>query len=150
MGGTFAICYLLLPLARVGLGLSAQTAGSVAVVAGSAALTLIGLWMAATMGLIMRKPVVQLEDDHRDRALTATTGGLLVWAILHNVLPGLIPFGDMAGGEMLSFLGANIIESALFGVMLASVARTVRGAFTLGVLFQSVLLLGSYAVMLAL
>ncbi len=150
MGGTFAVCYLLLPLARIRMGLSMQSAGSVAVVAASAALALVGLWMLATIGLIVRRPVIALEEDHRDRAVTATTGGLLVWSILHNVLPGLIPFGEMEAGELLSFLGANVIESALFGVMLASVATTVRGALSLGVLFQGALLLGSYAVMLSL
>lgn len=147
MGGTFALCYLLLPLARAGLGLSAQSAGSVAVVAACSALSLVGLWMVATVGLVVRKPVVSLEDDHRDRAATATVGGLLVWSVAHNVLPGLIPFGAMESGELLSFFAANVIENALFGVMLASVAKTVRGALSLGVLFQGFLLLSSYAVM---
>jgi hypothetical protein len=149
MGGTFALCYLMLPLGRIGLGLSTQSIGSVALVAACSALSLIGLWMFATLGLVVRKPVVSLEEDHRDRAVTATVGGLLTWAILHNVLPGLIPFGAMEAGEMLSFLGANVIENALFGVMLASVAKTVRGALSLGILFQGFLLLSSYTVLLS-
>ena len=91
--------------------------------------------------------MVSLEADHRDRAATATVGGLLVWTVAHNVLPGLVPFGAMEAGELLSFFAANVLESALFGVMLASAAKTVRGALSLGVLFQGVLLLSSYAVM---
>lgn len=148
MGGTFALCTLLLPLTMAGLGLSSQTLGSVMIVAGSAALSLIGLWMVVATGLYAKKPTVEREDGHRDRALTATAGSLLVWAVVHNAMPGLIPFGEMGGSELLAFLGVNIIESALFGVMLASIAETVRGAFSLGVLFQAGLLLGSCAVIL--
>ena len=148
MGGTFALCYLLLPLARAGLGLSAQSLAGVVLVAGSAALSLAVLWVVMAAGLLVKKPTVELEDGHHDRALTATMGSLLVWSILHNVLPGLIPFGGMGSGELLAFLGANIIESALFGVMLASITETIRGAFSLGMLFQGVLLLSSYAVMM--
>ncbi len=149
MGGSFALCYLLLPLARAGLGLSAQSVGGVVLMAACAALSLAGLWVATTVGLVLRKPVVSLEADHRDRAVTATVGGLLVWAVAHNVLPGLVPFGAMEAGELLSFFAANVLESALFGVMLASVAKTVRGALRLGVLFQGILLLSSYVVMLS-
>ena len=149
MSGTFVVCYLMMPLALAGLGLSTQTVASVVVVAFSAALALASLWMFSLVGLVVHKPVVSLEDDHRDRALVATVGGLLVWTILHNVLPGLVPFGNMGPGHLLSFLGANILENALFGVMLASVVKSVRGAFTLGVLFQGALLLASYAVMMS-
>ena len=149
MGGTFALCYLLLPLARMSVGLSTQSLASIVLVAGSAALALIGLWAMVATGLVVKKPTVELEVGHSDRALTATTGSLLVWAILHNVLPGLVPFDEMSVGQLLAFLGANIVESALFAVVLASIAETVRGAFSLGVLFQGVLLLGSYAVMLS-
>ena len=149
MGGTFALCYLLLPLARMSLGLSTQSLASVVLVAGSAALALSGLWAMVATGLLLKKPTVKLEAAHSDRALTATTGSLLAWAILHNVLPGLVPFDEMSAGQLLSFLGANIVESALFAVMLASISETIRGAFSLGVLFQGVLLLGSYAIMLS-
>ncbi|MDG1478179.1 MAG: hypothetical protein P8R54_01245 [Myxococcota bacterium] len=149
MGGTFALCYLLLPLARAGLGLSAQSVSGVVLMAACAALSLAGLWVATTVGLVLRKPVVSLESEHRDRAVTATVGGLLVWTVAHNVLPGLVPFGAMEAGELLSFFAANVLESALFGVMLASVAKTVRGALRLGVLFQGILLLSSYVVMLS-
>lgn len=146
MGGTFAICYLLLPMARAGLGLSAQALEGVVLVAGSAALSLLGLWAAVTLGLLLKRPTLAPEDGHPQRALVATTSSLLVWATAHNVMPWLMPLGELGGLELLSFLGANILESALFGVMLASLSQTIRGAFTLGMLFQGALL-GGYAIM---
>lgn len=146
MSLTFLLCYIGLPMARAGLGLSIN---SLNVMMGTAVASfggLLGVMALTLLGIAAIRPAAQLKVDP-DRVLAATSGGLLVWGLLHNILPGLLTFSDMASGELLSFIGSNIIENALFGVMLASMARTGRGAFTLGVTFQAALFLFSYAAM---
>jgi len=146
MSLTFMLCYLALPLARASMGLTVHTADSVMATALASTGGLMGVMALSLFGIFLARPAASLNVNP-DRILSATAGGLLVWGFLHNVLPGLIHFADMGGGELATFVGSNIIENALFGVMLASIARTGRGAFTLGVLFQAALVLISYHTM---
>ncbi len=148
MMGTFLLCYLLLPVAQVLLGVSSQSIFEVMITGVASALAFLPMLAVVVMGIVVLRPRLSLNTDVRDTALAATAGGLLIWTILHNTLPGLIWFGTMELSSLLSFIGANIIESALFGVMLASVVRTARAAFTLGLLFQGLFLLLSYGVMM--
>ncbi len=87
-------------------------------------------------GIAIARPKVSLETTRREPIIAATLGGLVPWAILHNILPSLIPFADMTAGSLISFLAVNVLESALFGAMLASFTRSPRRAFALGAGFQ--------------
>tara|TARA_B100001093_G_scaffold347621_1_gene332198 strand:- start:409 stop:636 length:228 start_codon:yes stop_codon:yes gene_type:complete len=63
-------------------------------------------------------------------------GGLLVWGVLHNILPGLTTFGTMSMTFLGFFLLSNMIENVLFGAILGTVTRTRRDAFIAGALLQ--------------
>lgn len=149
MSFTFLLCYLALPMARMGLGLSTQTAAGLMTNVLASAAGLMAVFAMFAVGIAALRPSVSVNVDP-DKTLAATAGSLLVWGFLHNILPGLIPFGEMGAGELLTFTGSNILESALFGVMLASFASTGRRAFTLGAAFQGVFLVLSYLAMFAL
>jgi hypothetical protein len=136
----FLVCYGLVPGIRTGLSLSPLSAGHVltsAVLSLPAFLTAMGL-----LGLLMmqRRPVVNLEQTKREPVVAAMVGGLLSWAILHNMLDGLTPFVHMGGAELISFVLANMFECSLFGVVLASLSTTRSGAFFLGASFQALFL----------
>lgn len=146
MSATFLLCYLALPLGRVAMGLSAQSGVAVLGTALASAAGLLGVLALLGTLLAVVRPAIQV-DVEPDRILAATSGSLLVWGLLHNVLPGLMFFSEMTGGELGSFVASNFLESALFGVVLASVARTGRGAFALGAVFQTLLFSLSYIAM---
>ncbi len=161
MGGTFALCYVLTPLIRMGVGLSTQSLSTLLLTSLSAAVALTGLWMLVALGLTIRglftrknarSPATpsSIGDDHGGRTVSATAGGLLSWAVLHSALPGLLGFGEMGPAELSAFVIMNVLESALFGVMLSSAAKTRKGAFGLGVVFSGLLLIGSYLGMIGL
>jgi len=80
-----------------------------------------------------------------DRIPAAMLGGLLVWGLLHNLLPGLMPFGAMSLGFLGAFLTANIVENVLFGTILATLTKTRRGAFAAGAAFQATIGLSAWA-----
>ena len=103
----------------------------------------LGMVWALVMGFIaIGRPQVRL-DGRIDPILSATGGGLLVWAILHNVIPILEPFISMPLDFLLAFVAANVVENVLFGAMLASFVTSRRAAFLLGGLFQLVLMSGA-------
>ena len=66
-------------------------------------------------------------------------GGLLVWGLLHNILPGLHTFGMMSATFLAVFLLSNILENILFGIILGTVTRTRREAFIAGAFLQAAL-----------
>jgi cation transport ATPase len=140
---TFMLCYLALPLLRTGLGLSSQSmVGILATTLTSAAALVVVvplLWSA----LVRRRSsmAVNVNPDH---ILAATSGSLLVWGLLHSILPGLVTFDMMGLAELTTFVGANIIESSMFGVLFASLAKNGRHAFSMGALFQTLFLGLSY------
>jgi hypothetical protein len=149
MSFTFILCYLALPLMRAGVGLSAQSGISILATALASAAGLMGVIALFTVAVAVLRPKASVHVDP-DRTLAATSGSLLVWGLLHNILPGLIPFDEMATGELAAFIGSNVIESALFGVMLASFASSGRSAFSLGAMFQVLLFGLSYLAMFSL
>jgi hypothetical protein len=98
---------------------------------------------ATTIGVIaLSRPTVRLgRKMRRDPVIAATFGSLVVWAVLHNTVAGLMPFNDMGVVGFLTFFLMNAIESTLFGVMLASFARNVPAAIALGAGFQALFFL---------
>ncbi len=48
----------------------------------------------------------------------------------------LVPFGEMSAPVLASFIAVNVLESALFGVMLASLVKSRAAGFALGGAFQ--------------
>jgi len=139
MSMTFLLCYVFLPLTRQALGLRYGSAPSLVeegiMLGGS--LAAFGVALATVVGgIALTKPKVSLEVSRREPVIAATLGGLMPWAILHNTLPSLVPFAEMGGGALLSFLAVNLLESAMFGVMLASFTRSPGKAFGLGFGFQ--------------
>ena len=133
---TFLLCYLMLPLLRAGLGLSSQTLIGVlgTALASAAALMLIVPLMWTALSGLRASLAVNVNPDN---TLAATSGSLLVWGLLHNILPGLVPFDMMGLTELTTFIGVNVIESAMFGVLFASIAKNGRQAFSMGALFQT-------------
>jgi len=139
MSMTFMLCYVFLPLTRQALGLRYASAPSLVdeglMLGGS--LAAFGVALATVVaGIAITRPKVSLELGRREPVVAATLGGLLPWVVLHNILPSLIPFAEMGAGALLSFLAVNLLESAMFGVMLASFTRSPGKAFGLGVGFQ--------------
>ena len=68
--------------------------------------------------------------------VAATGSSLVVWALLqHNLFQ---PFPEMGAAPGAMLVGFNVIESSLFGVMLASFARTIPRALAYGAVFQLV------------
>jgi len=148
MSFTFLLCYLALPLFRTGFGMSGYGVSGILDHALAAAAGLMGVMALFTAAVTLFKPTLSVDVDP-DKILSATAGSLLVWAVLHNILPFLVSFGAMGTIEFGTFFLANGIESALFGVMLASFAATGRSAFSLGAMFQFLMFSFSYIAMFA-
>lgn len=142
MGCTFLLSYLLLPSLWEAVGLrDAQlwTLPGDLIAVGVVWLGAMGITAARhRRGEGLRVDLGDLATS--DRLPAATLGGLLVWGFLHNVLPGLVPFGEMPAAWLAAFVGSNVLESALFGAVAATLARTRRGAFGLGALASATLL----------
>ncbi len=142
LGASFALCYLAIPLMLEGAGLRAAHLAHL--LPGE----LLGMALASGWLLtrVLRRSdrgdialdLPQLAES--DRIPAAALGGLLAWGLLHNVLPGLLPMGRMPVAFLLSFGLANVLENVLFGTVIGTVARSRREAFTMGALFQLVLL----------
>lgn len=140
--GAFALCYVLIPT-LMSLGglrpfllpwtLPGAVVSFIATWAGTAAI--LGLRGRAQGGL----PVSTEALGQGDHLAAATVGGVLMWGLMHNILPGLMPFGQMSLAFLLLFGMANLLEMALFGVVLGSTAQDRRGAFAAGAAFQATL-----------
>lgn len=136
MLATFTLCYFLLPSAWDAVGLRDAQLWTLP----GDFLALAAVWLGAMLltaarhrrGEGLRVDLADLAGS--DRLPAATLGSLLVWGFLHNVLPGLVPFGEMPAAWLAAFVGSNVLESALFGAVAATLARTRRGAFALGAL----------------
>jgi hypothetical protein len=105
------------------------------------------VWAGVMAFIAIGRPQVRL-DGRIDPILSAAGGGLLVWGILHNVIPILEPFVRMPLDFLIAFVAANIVENVLFGAMLASFVKSRRAAFLLGGLFQLVLMTGATYLMM--
>lgn|GEM_PF-5851533 len=139
---TFALCYVAIPLGYVAAGLRPFMLHWTL----PAELVGFGLTWAAT-GVWMLARGASKDGLHidphglaaSDRIPAAMLGGLLVWGLMHNILPGLMSFGSMSMAFLAAFLVSNLIENALFGTILGTVTRTRRGAFLAGAAFQTAL-----------
>ena len=84
----------------------------------------------------VRLPKTRKKDNSPE--IAATAGSLAVWAAGHQLIWGLMPLTDMEPTRLIPFLALNVLESSLFGVMLASFTNSPTKAFGLGALFQLV------------
>ncbi len=129
--------YVAAPLTRGAMGLLDNVAGHMLFNIPAFMLTA----FVVTISAAVLQPAVRLHPDApRDPVLAATGGGLLTWALLHNLSPLLQPFTQMTSPELLSFLAVNVVEMGLIGVMLASFTRSSMKAFALGALVQALML----------
>lgn len=78
-------------------------------------------------------------DLPADPFVMATLGSLGTWAVLHSLLPALMPFTEMGLSAFITLLGINLIESSMIGLMLGSFTRSRTKAFALAAAFQATL-----------
>lgn len=145
---TFALCYVAIPL---GYTLGGLRPFMLAWTLPGELVAFAFTWAATAAWMLSRAATrkgLQI-DPHglaaSDRIPAAMAGGLLVWGLLHNILPGLMSFGTMSMTFLGVFLLANLVENALFGTILGTVTRTRKGAFLAGALFQTTLGLSAWA-----
>lgn len=135
-GLVYAVCYVALPTAGTAVGLYSNLIPNLVV-------NTFALIPAAliTMGLVaLTKPdVVTHLRAKRDPVIAATLGSLLVWFGLMETVSAVQPLSSMPWYEALTFLGFNVVEQSMFGMMLASFVRTPGKAFALGAAFQILL-----------
>jgi hypothetical protein len=143
MMGTFVVAYLLLPAFLEAAGIYSGLLDHLGDSFRAFVLTM-GVVLA---GVLTLRPKVQLHDlsskRSADPVLAATSGSLLTWAILHSTMPMLRPLYDMGSTELAGFLGLNIVECLMFGMMLASLVRSRAAAFSLGALFQALFMISA-------
>ncbi|MEZ4319636.1 MAG: hypothetical protein R3F61_19125 [Myxococcota bacterium] len=133
----FAVCYLALPAIASVLGLYDGMLANL--VPNTLSLGLMALFTTALTVTIGPKIVTNVAA-RRDPVVAATLGSLVVWAGGQELLPQLLSLSSMSMVEGLTFFGINVVESSMFGMMLASFSRTPLKAFALGAAFQSFLL----------
>ena len=143
---TFGLCYVALP------ALLAIVGWNTGVIAGIS-FSLPAFALAAfvvVIGVLVAQPRIQLSAAQpRDPVVAATLGGLGVWAVVHNTSSLLMPFTSMSPLELLSFLGLNVLEMTLLGMMFASFTKRTGVALALGGGFQ-MLVLGLVMTLMAL
>ncbi|MCB9686923.1 MAG: hypothetical protein H6735_17925 [Alphaproteobacteria bacterium] len=146
LGSVFALCYVALPAAMAITGVNAT-------VLMSAPRALISFGMGAfvvAVAAAIARPAIRLGfGGPRDPVVSATLGGLGVWAVIHNTSALLEPFWAMSPMELLTFVAANIVEMTLLGMMFASFTRSRAVAMALGGGFQ-LLTMGLFLTLLTL
>jgi hypothetical protein len=137
LAGVFGLCYIALPIAAASVGLFTDFWSHVFFnLPGFALATLV-----TAVGAMVARPKITTDvGATRDPVIAATSGGLLTWAIVHNLSPVLLPFAAMGTAELATFLALNLLEMSLIGMMLASFTRSVAKAFALGMWFQLLVL----------
>lgn len=139
MSLAFVVSYVVLPAITAALG---ATLNLVPLAASGAAFVVM---LAGVVGLVsLLRPSIRLPQQRKaDSApeIAATAGSLAVWAGAHQLLFVLEPLTAMGAAALLPFVLMNLVESSLFGVMLASFTRSAPKAFALGALFQLLFLL---------
>jgi hypothetical protein len=137
LGLVFVTCYFGLPLLMAGAGLNAGVLAALPYALPAFALAS----FVAVVGAMVAQPKVRLDwRGRRDPVISATLGGLGVWALIHNTSALLVPFGEMTGLELVSFLGLNVLEMSLLGMMFSSFTRRHSVALALGGGFQLLLM----------
>jgi hypothetical protein len=92
--------------------------------------------MVTLSAVAVGRPKVRVDAPHGVAVLGATVASLAVWAVLHSLLPGLARFPDMGILGFVTFFLMNVVESTLFGTMIAGLVRSIPRAFVLGGMFQ--------------
>lgn len=133
----YALCYLVLPTATTLLGLYEGITSSL--IPNTFAFVTMAI-LSTALAVAIRPAVKLTTSTRRDPVISAAVGSLLVWAIGHEMLPILQPLTEMPLIEGVSFLGINVVESGMIGMMLASFARSPVKAFALGAAFQLMML----------
>lgn len=135
-GLVYALCYVALPATASMLGLYSNLIPNLVV----NTLTLIPA-AGITMGLaaLVQPEIVTHLRAKRDPVIAATLGSFLVWLGLVETVSAIQPLTAMPWYEAITFFGLNVVESSMFGMMLASFVRTPGRAFALGAAFQLLL-----------
>lgn len=94
-----------------------------------------------TIGRLKPKVLIPRGEGNipADPFIAATIGSLGTWAILHNLIPALMPFADMGLAGLVTLTFINIVESTMIGLMLGSFVRSRTKAFLLAAAFQAAL-----------
>jgi hypothetical protein len=133
----FIACYFVGPLLMAGVGLNAGVLAALPYALPSFALAS----FVAIVGAMVAQPKIRLDwRGRRDPVISATLGGLGVWALVHNTSDLLVPFSDMSALELGSFVGLNLLEMSLLGMMFSSFTRRHSVALALGGGFQLLLM----------
>ena len=135
-GLVYAVCYVALPTTAAAFGLYSNLLPNLVV----NTLTLIPA-AGITMGLaaLCQPEIVTHLRAKRDPVIAATLGSFLVWLGLVETVDAIQPLTNMPWYEAFTFASFNLLESAMFGAMLASFVRTPGRAFALGAAFQLLL-----------
>jgi hypothetical protein len=135
---TFLLAYVVNPALVNAVGVDLRL---ISIAASGPAMALTGGLVVLLVGAL--RPSVRLPRRRgaldTNPEVAATAGSLLVWGAAEQLLPVFQPFTTMPLGELAALIGLNVIESALFGVMLASFTRSPGKAFAIGAAFQLVL-----------
>lgn len=146
MAAVFALCYVGLPLLFAGLGWYGGVATGILFNLPS---FLLATFVAVVTAAVYSPSIQTNLRAARDPVWSAAAGGLVTWAIIHNVSPILKHFDQFATLDLLSFVFMNVVEMTMIGMMLASFTRNKAVAFGLGAGFQLLMLgtvLGLFAV----
>lgn len=136
LAAVYGLCYLVLPLVAAALGLHTVFIGNLLL--NTLAFVPMALFTAGLVAVI-RPEVVTSTRAPRDPVIAATLGSLAVWFGAHELSPFLSSVTAMPFGEMVTFVGMNVIEAGMIGAMLASFAKSPGKAFMLGAAFQTLL-----------
>lgn len=133
----FATCYLAFPMLMAASGISRGVLSSARY-----SLPAFGLAsLVAIVAAVTSRASVRLDTRApRDPVISATLGGLGVWAIVHNTSPHLLPFTSMSSIEFATFFALNVLEMSLLGMMFASFTQRRGVAMALGGGFQLLVL----------
>jgi hypothetical protein len=135
--GVFGLCYVAIPWLLSLLGIVGDGLSHVATDMVGAAITVLPALLLVAIG----RPSVRAADVSRAATIAATASGFAVWAALHNTLPGLARFNELGVVGLPVFVAVNLLESALWGVMIGSVSRGIGKAFVFGGLFSGSLMI---------
>lgn len=139
MGGTFLLCYAVLPMVLAMSGV---------LVYGGLFLGSMAGWMLGGLLLsrwIQRvKPEVRVGEGQSPDAHAvgaAFLGHFGVWAVLHTLLPGLLPLYLFGLGGLAIFAAVNVLESLMVAAMLGTLAQSPGRAFAFGAGLQTLVML---------
>ncbi len=138
MSLVFALCYVGLPLVGSKTGVLPELIEHLS----GNTVAFVWLTFGTLAGLRWLRPdvVVPREGSFPTGPIVAATAAsLAVWAVVQDLV--FEPFSAMGAVASAMLIAFNVIESSLFGVMLATFARTVPRALAFGAAFQAVFVL---------